>query len=92
MVKHLGVLSVAKFCAIIGLIWGIVMGIVVAIGVQRWSAYMGVSPAGSGIFAFIFMIIIGLVGGFIGGAIVAFIYNIVLDVIGGIELDLEVKT
>ena len=92
MIKKLGVMSVAKFCAILGLIWGIVMGIVVAIGMQRWASYMGVSPAGSGIAAFIFMIIIGVVGGFIGGAIVAFIYNIILGATGGIEMDLEVKT
>lgn len=52
MIKKLGVMSVAKFCAILGLIWGIVMGIVMAIGMQRWASYMGVSPAGSGIAAF----------------------------------------
>jgi hypothetical protein len=38
------------------------------------------------------MVIIGGVVGFIGGAIVAVIYNIVLGAMGGVELDLEIKT
>jgi hypothetical protein len=40
-------------------------------------------------------IILGLIGGiiigFIAGAIVTFIYNVVLGLIGGIEMDLEIK-
>jgi len=92
MIKKFGVLSVAKFCAVFGLIWGIVMGIIVAIGRQRWAAYMGITPAGSGIVSFIFMVIIGIVAGFVGGAIVAYIYNLILGATGGIEMDLEVKT
>ena len=47
--------------------------------------------AGVGIAGFIFIIILGAVGGFIGGAILAFIYTIVLGAIGGIEMDLETK-
>jgi hypothetical protein len=52
----------------------------------------GMLGAGVGIVGFIFMIVFGTVGGFIGGAILAFIYNIVLGAIGGIEMDLELKS
>jgi len=94
MIKQFGVLSVAKFSAVIGLIWGFVMGLVVALGAGSMAAVMGAGALGAGVgFAgFIMMIIIGAVGGFVGGAIIAFVYNIVLGFIGGIEMDLETTT
>jgi len=94
MIKKFGVMSVAKFSAIIGLIWGFVVGLMVLVGVGRTAAMFGGAAlgAGVGIFGFILMIILGAVGGFIGGAILAFIYNIVLGAIGGIEMDLETKS
>jgi len=94
MIKQFGVLSVAKFSAVIGLIWGFVMGLVVALGAGSMAPAMGAGAlgAGVGIAGFIMMIIIGAVGGFVGGAIIAFVYNIVLGVIGGIEMDLEAKS
>jgi hypothetical protein len=94
MIKKFGVMSVAKFSAIIGLIWGFIVGLMVAVGVGGTAAMLGgrALGAGVGIAGFIFMIILGAVGGFIGGAILAFIYNIVLGAIGGIEMDLETKS
>jgi len=94
MIKQFGVLSVAKFSAVIGLIWGFVMGLFVALGAGSMATAMGAGALGAGVgFAgFIMMIIIGAVGGFVGGAIIAFVYNIVLGFIGGIEMDLEVKS
>ncbi len=94
MIKKFGIMSVAKFCAIIGLIWGFVVGLMLAVGVGGTAAMFGrgMLGAGVGIIGFIFMIIFGAVGGFIGGAILAFIYNIVLGAIGGIEMDLETKS
>jgi hypothetical protein len=93
MIKSFGVLSIAKFCAVIGLVWGFVMGIIVAVGVGGSAAMMGAHALGigAGIVGFILMIIIGGVGGFIWGAVAAVIYNIILGAIGGIEMDLEVK-
>jgi hypothetical protein len=94
MIKSFGVLSVAKFCAVIGLIWGCVMGLMVAVGVGRTAALIGggMLGAGAGIVGFVLMIVFGAIGGFIGGAILAFIYNLVLGAIGGIEMDLETKS
>jgi hypothetical protein len=94
MIKQLGVLSVAKFCGVIGLLWGFVMGIFLAIGVGGMASAMGshVLGVGAGLVGLVMMIIFGGIGGFISGAIVAFVYNIVLGAIGGIEMDLEVKS
>ncbi len=93
MIKQFGILSVAKFCAVIGLIWGFFMGIFLAIGVGGMGSALGTHllGIGAGIVGWIMMIVIGGIGGFIGGAIVAVVYNIVLGAIGGIEMDLEVK-
>jgi hypothetical protein len=94
MIKSFGIVSVGKFCAVIGLVWGFMMGIMVAIGVGGSVAMMGSQAlgAGAGIVGLILMIIIGGVGGFIWGAIAAVIYNVILGAIGGIEMDLEVKS
>lgn len=94
MIKKLGVVSVAKFCAVIGLIWGFFVGLMVAFGAPAIAATMGMGSygAGIGIVGFITTIIIGGIMGFIGGAILAIVYNFVLGAIGGIEMDLELKT
>jgi hypothetical protein len=43
-----------------------------------------------GLIAF-FAIIVGLIGGFVCGAIWAFIYNVAAGVVGPVEADLDVK-
>jgi hypothetical protein len=93
MIKSFGVVSIAKFCAVIGLVWGFVVGIFIAIGIGGSAAAMGAHALGigAGIVGFILMIIIGGIGGFIWGAVAAIIYNIILGAIGGIEMDLEAK-
>jgi hypothetical protein len=93
MVKSFGVVSIGKFCAVIGLVWGLLMGLMVAIGLGGMGSVMGSQGLGieAGIVGLVVMIIIGGVGGFISGTIGAIIYNIVLGAIGGIEIDLEMK-
>lgn len=93
MIKSFGVLSVGKFCAVIGLIWGFLVGLMVAVGIGGIGSMMGSHALGigAGIVGLIVMIIIGGIGGFISGAIGAIIYNIILGAIGGIEMDLETK-
>jgi hypothetical protein len=93
MIKSFGIVSVGKFCAVIGLIWGFLMGIFVAVGVGGTAAMMGSQTlgVGAGIVGLVVMVIFGGVGGFISGAIGAVIYNIILGAMGGIEMDLEVK-
>jgi len=91
MIKSFGVVSVGKFCAVIGLVWGFLMGIFVALGgVAMMGGHAGLG-IGVGIVGFLIMLVIGAVGGFIWGAILAVIYNIILGAIGGIEMDLEAK-
>ena len=97
-IKKFGVLSVAKISSIEGLILGIIYGIIMAIGFLSF----GGAAAASGVpmpfismgiaIVFIMMILIGIIGGFIFGAVYAFIYNIAAGAVGGIEMDLEMKS
>ncbi|MGA2122183.1 MAG: hypothetical protein ABSG49_09105 [Methanoregula sp.] len=93
VIKQFGIVSVGKFFAILGIIWGFIMGIFVAAGVGSMGYLMGTQALGivGGLVALVFMIIIGGVFGFIGGVIVSVVYNIVLGASGGVEMDLEVK-
>jgi hypothetical protein len=75
LVKHLDVMSVAKIGAILGLIFGLIEGIIIGIiaAVVGSSATYGFHPLmmGLGIGGLIafFAIIVGLIGGFVFGAI-----------------------
>jgi hypothetical protein len=94
LIKHFGVMSVAKFGAIFGLIWGLVWGIIIGVIGGSAASAMGLggfASVGSGAILVIMMIILGAIFGFIGGAIYAFIYNIIADAMGGIEMDLEIR-
>lgn len=93
LIKSFGVLSVAKFSAIIGLIYGLVLGLLLLVGIGGMGSMLGFQSLGigAGIVGLIALIIIGGIGGFIGGAIMAVIYNIILGAIGGIEMELETK-
>jgi hypothetical protein len=92
-IKQLGIVSVGKFCAVFGLVWGFFMGIILAVGLGGMGSVFGahVLGFGAGLVGLVVMVIVGGVVGFIGGAIVAVIYNIVLGAMGGIEMDLEAK-
>jgi hypothetical protein len=93
MIKQFGVLSVAKFSAVIGLLWGLIMGLCLLLGFGGAASAMGPQALGIGvgIVGLVMMIILGGIFGFISGAIIAYVYNIVLGAIGGIEMDLEQK-
>lgn len=93
MIKQFGIVSIAKFFAVFGLIWGFFAGIVLALGLGGMGSALGAHMLGLGvgIVGLVFMVIVGGIFGFIAGAIVAIVYNIVLGATGGIEMDLEVK-
>jgi hypothetical protein len=93
VIKQFGIVSVGKFFAAFGLVWGFLMGFVVAAGVSGMGSVMGSQAPGfaGGLVALGFMTIIGGIFGFIGGAVVAFIYNLVLGASGGVEMEMEVK-
>ena len=93
IIKKFGVISVAKFFAFFGLIWGFLMGIPLAAGLGGMGSVMDTQALGigAGLAGLVLLVIIGGVGGFIGGALVAIVYNIVLVATGGVEMDLELK-
>jgi hypothetical protein len=92
-IKQFGVISVGKFFAVFGLVWGFLVGILLAAGLGGMGSVLGSHALGigAGLVGLVMMVILGGVGGFIAGAIVAVIYNIVLGAMGGVELDLEVR-
>ena len=89
LIRKFGVISVAKFCAVFGIIWGFFMGLEFALGATGIADTMGLSSlgVGLGIVGSIIIIIIGGIAGFIGGAILAIVSNVVLSAIGGIEME-----
>jgi hypothetical protein len=94
VLNKLGIMSVAKIYAVFGLIWGIIMGALVALGIGAGAATMGLGAPGAlgvGFVGFLFMVIMGVVLFFVMGAIVAFVYNVVAGFVGGIEMHLDIK-
>jgi len=91
--KQLSILSVAKIGAILGLIWGLIWGIIMALWISSLGifarALIPMAGLGAGL-VLLFMIIFGLIIGFIGGAFWAFVYNVAAGFVGPIEMDLEV--
>jgi hypothetical protein len=91
VLKHVGVLSVAKITALIGLVFGLIFGICYGIllsaippvttGFHPFRAFGGVALVLLGV-------VLGVVGGFIHGAIMGFLYNVFAGWIGGVEIDL----
>ena len=89
VLKHIGVLSLAKIMALIGLVVGLLVGIF-------WGALFAVAApfmpgyhpfAALGGFAIVVLcLVLGAVGGFIHGAVVAFLYNVFADWIGGVDV------
>ncbi len=94
LVKKLGVMSVANVGSIIGMIFGIILGLINAINLVPASSIPGdsiVLGLSSGIMTFLINVIMGIFFGFLGGAIIAFIYNFAFSKKGGIEVDLEFR-
>jgi len=95
VLRHVGVLSVAKISALLGLVFVLVYGIIFAVFARALAMVMpaaaGLGAAGtggSGAVVVILMVIAGAVGGFIYGAVIAFLYNIFAGWVGGVEIDL----
>jgi hypothetical protein len=92
MLRRVGVMSVAKICAIISLIVGLIEGIIFASLGGLLGGLLTGTPAemlgAFGLTAIITFPISGAISGFIGGAIGAALYNLIAGKIGGIEMDL----
>lgn len=95
VIKRFGVLSVAKVCAAISLVIGLIAGILLILFGGLITLFMGpyapeaAMGVGLGIVAIIILAIGGAIGGFIYGAVAAFIYNLAAGWFGGVEMDLE---
>ena len=87
VLKHVGVLSVAKITALLGLVGGLIYGLF-------FSALLPLIPrlsalAGMGMVAVVIAgIVFGAIAGFIYGVVVSFLYNVFAGWVGGIQIDL----
>ena len=100
-INKMGVLSVAKIQAVIGLVVGLIVGVIYALlilvytflGASFVSSDARMAVGGSGVvFAVIALIgfpILYTIVGFIGGAIGALVYNLCARMLGGIEMEVE---
>ena len=95
VLKHVGILSVAKITALLGLVFGLVYGIIFAtfaatlvMIMPMASSLRAAGAGGIGAVIVILMAIAGAVCGFIYGAVVAFLYNVFAGWVGGVQLDL----
>jgi hypothetical protein len=89
-IKTFGVLSIAKFGALIGFVWGFLAGIVFLFSyIQGYITQGDLSLIQSGLYGLGLMALIGIVGGAVGGAVIAFLYNRVFGAKHGISVELE---
>lgn len=100
-INKMGVLSVAKIQAVIGLVVGLIVGVLYAaiilvytlVGASLVGGDAKMAVGGGGIIA----AVVALIGfpvlytiiGFIGGAIGALVYNLCARMLGGIEMEVE---
>jgi len=95
VLKHVGILSIAKITALFGLVFGLVYGIIFAVFASTLLMFMpmasslGAAGAGGiGAVIVVLMAIAGAVGGFVYGAIVTFLYNVFAGWVGGVQIEL----
>ena len=89
-IRTFDVPGLARFFAVIGFVWGLLAGILIlASYVQGYLANNDLTLIGSGLIGSALMVLYGIVGGSLGGALIAFLYNRVLGSVRGIGLELE---
>lgn len=89
-IKRFQVGSIAKFMALIGFIWGLLAGIIlIATYIWGYSTNGDASLLTTGLYGFGLMIVYGIIGGVVGGAIMAAAYNRFLGPAHGIMMELE---
>ena len=94
-ISKINIMSAAKLMAAVygalGLIGGLLVFLIAILSIAVGGGY-GTSVIFAlfmGIFLLIIYPIIGIVGGFIGGAVFAFIYNLAAGRFGGIKIELK---
>ncbi len=90
VIQHIDVLSLAKigalFGLVMGIVWGIFYGMLAAAMLGRFTPGVG---AIGGVAILIIMPVVGIVMGFIMGAVHAFLYNIFAGWVGGVRLEFK---
>jgi len=92
VVKSVDVFSWAKIQALFGIVFGLFYGILFA--VMGAAINMSKAIPGSdalGVLTIIIFPIVGVIMGFICGAIMAFLYNIFAGAVGGVQIELVEK-
>lgn len=95
IVRKCDEMSVAKFFTVFGMIWGIFMGVLLALNIGAGASVMGLKSDRSGVAmigGFFTMIIVGAIVFFVTGLVVAFVYNIVAKKTGGLKMTVEIPT
>jgi len=84
-------MSAAKLAGLMGLVWGVVVGILVAIVGLGFTGYIGYTDETpfTGVVAIVAFPILYAISGFIGSYIFALLYNYVASKIGGVKVDLK---
>jgi hypothetical protein len=92
-IKSVGVMSLAKLMGLVGLVFGIIVGVIYALmGLVVMMGGGDATTAGIVIIGMAVAMVIGFpIMYFIIGAIYAIIYNIAAKMMGGIELELGDK-
>jgi hypothetical protein len=91
-IKKFNVLSFAKIVALIGFVWGLLAGIILLAGyIQGYMTEGDATLIQSGLLGLAVMILYGIIGGLIGGAVFAWMYNKVLGEKHGIRMELDLK-
>ena len=84
--KRVGPLSAGKISGIIGVVFGVIAGLILAL----FSSALGGSFLGGNWFIqLIGLTLIYAVGGFVGGVIYAALYNLVAGWVGGVQIELD---
>ena len=88
ILQKVGVMSVAKFSGIYGLLVGVIGGLIIAVISSALSGgiYGAAIPAYYGWGALIWAPLLYGAIGFVGGIISAFIFNLIAKISGGIEM------
>ncbi len=98
-IKRFGVISVAKFTAVLTALYGLLIGIFAALGARFSPDAVGIAHGipgavgtiGLGVGIVVLFVLAAALIGFIAGAILAVLYNVAFSTTGGIEVDLDIE-
>ena len=91
-IKKVSVLSIAKVFALFGFVWGFLAGLIfLASYIQGYMANGDAALIQSGLLGLGEMVLYGIIGGVIGGAVAAYMYNRILGAKHGIRMEMDLK-